>query len=390
MTAVFAFVIVAITVLMTLLLGVLTKELKRAVARKAAIQDAALDAIVSVDATGRIVEYNPAAFALFGIPAQQAIGCDAIELLVPAPARTRVREELAEHAASLADTWRDRRVRYVLLRADGSEFPAEIAITRVQAHDETLFTGFVRDISIEINAEAERRHSREMLELQVFERTADLIAANEQVRQSLREKEVLLGEIHHRVKNNLQVISSLLHLQVERLPSAAARHALAESQSRIQSMALVHQLLYRSKDFSHIEFLDYLQTVVDSLLRSYQTEAINVEAIVHGDRLQLDIDRAITCGLIVTELVTNALRHAFVDRTIGHLAITLAASGHDVLLEVRDDGNGIPAAAVEGTATFGLQIARTLTQQLAGDIAIGLDHGTVIQIRFPRTMRAAA
>jgi len=388
MTLVFAVVIIVCMALTALILGVLATELKRAVARKAAIQDAALDAIVSVDVVGRVVEYNPAAVALFGIPAQQAIGRDAIDLLVRPRDRDRVRSQLAEHVGE--DAWRDRRIRYFLLRADGQEFPAEIAITRVRAHDETLFTGFVRDISIEVNAEAERRHSREMLELQVFERTADLIHANEQVRQSLREKEVLLGEIHHRVKNNLQVISSLLHLQVERLPSAAARNALAESQSRIQSMALVHQLLYRSKDFSHIEFLDYLQTVVDSLLRSYQTEAINVEAVVHGDRLQLDIDRAITCGLIVTELVTNALRHAFADRTVGHLAITLAARAGDVLLEVRDDGNGIPDAAVERTTTFGLQIARTLTQQLSGDIAIGLDDGTVIQIRFPLAMRAAA
>jgi two-component sensor histidine kinase len=155
-------------------------------------------------------------------------------------------------------------------------------------------------------------------------------------------------------------------------------------------MALVHQLLYRSKDFSHIEFLDYLQTVVDSLIRSYQTDAVNVEATVHGDRLQLDIDRAITCGLIVTELVTNALRHAFADRTLGRLAVTLAAHGHDVVLEVRDDGTGIPEAAVAGTSTFGLQIARTLTQQLAGDIDIGHDDGTVVQIRFPLAMRAAA
>ncbi len=389
MTAVFAIAIIVIAALMTLLLAVLTTELKRAVARKAAIQDAALDAIVTVDVTGRIVEYNPAAVALFGVAADHAIGRDVIDLLVPPRDRDRVRAELAIHAASPGDSWRDR-LRYYLLRADGEPFPAEIAITRVQAHDETLFTGFVRDISIEVNAEAERRHSREMLELQVFERTADLIHANEQVRQSLREKEVLLGEIHHRVKNNLQVISSLLHLQVERLPSAAARHALAESQSRIQSMALVHQLLYRSKDFSHIEFLDYLQTVVDSLIRSYQTDATNVEAVVQGDRLQLDIDRAITCGLIVTELVTNALRHAFADRTIGHLAVSLAAHEGDVVLEVRDDGSGIPPDAVESTSTFGLQIARTLTQQLAGDLDIASDDGTIIQIRFPLAMRAAA
>lgn len=390
MSAAFAVVIIATMALTALLLGVLATELKRAVARKTAIQDAALDAIVSLDIAGRIVEYNPAAVTLFGISAEQAIGRDVIELLVRPRDRERVRKELADHVASATDDWCDRRIRYFLLRADGEAFAAEIAITRVLAHDETLFTGFVRDISIEVNAEAERRHSREMLELQVFERTADLIHANEQVRQSLREKDVLLGEIHHRVKNNLQVISSLLHLQVERLPSAAARHALAESQSRIQSMALVHQLLYRSKDFSHIEFLDYLQTVVDSLLRSYQTEAINVEAVVRGDRLQLDIDRAITCGLIVTELVTNALRHAFADRTVGHLAVTLRARAGDVVLEVRDDGNGIPDAAIEGTATFGLQIARTLTQQLAGDIEIALDDGTVIQIRFPLAMRAAA
>jgi two-component sensor histidine kinase len=192
------------------------------------------------------------------------------------------------------------------------------------------------------------------------------------------------------VKNNLQVISSLLNLQVERFPSAAARDALAESQSRIQSMALVHQLLYRSKDFAHIDFLEYLQTVVESLVHSYMTDRTPVDTTVQGTRIQLDVDRAITCGLIVTELVTNALRHAFHGRRSGHLEIELATGAGDVTLVVRDNGSGISDAAKLGTTTFGLQIARTLTQQLAGSIDIGLDRGTVVEIRFPLDQAAAA
>src|SRR6185503_5401837 len=146
-----------------------------------------------------------------------------------------------------------------------------------------------------------------------------------------------LREIHHRVKNNLQVISSLLNLQLQRLPSSDARQALAESQSRIRSMALVHQMLYRSKDLSHINFLDYLKTVVDSLVSMYGAEAARVVHKVAGDAVNLDIDRAIVCGLIVTELVTNSLRHAFPHGGGGHVSVTARRVDGNLSLEVRDN-----------------------------------------------------
>jgi two-component sensor histidine kinase len=213
--------------------------------------------------------------------------------------------------------------------------------------------------------------------------------AEQRMIQSLREKEILLREIHHRVKNNLQVITSLLNLQVERVSSAAARSALTESQDRIRSMAFVHQMLYKSKDLAHIDFLEYLRNIVDSLVRSYRGEQRAVRASVNGIPIQLDIDRASACGLIVTELVTNSLRHAFPQGRSGHIAVQVSVRGEEIVLAVSDDGVGLPEQAkLDASPTFGLQIARALTQQLEGTLEVDTRYGTAYEVRFPQSVRA--
>jgi PAS domain S-box-containing protein len=631
---------VGISSVTTLVLSAMRAERARAVERKTRIQEAALDAIVTIDPRGAIFEFNPAAVALFEIPATEAIGHHVAELLVPKRHREEIRTLLAWYSRDTPD-WVNKRVRYDLLRASGEEFPAEIALTRIQLEGETWFTGFVRDISAERAADEARRESRELLEHKVAERTLELIRANEQLKrrdellhqaqalahlgsfdydvatgklewsdeavrilgrdpatfpssyeavlecvhpgerdrvraaidlalaslqpfmfevrvvrpdgsiavvmsqgrvhvddagkparisgscqditereeaeetrhrlvhlvessadaifalslegtieswnaaarrifgfsaeevvgksssmlvpeqgghdlqrllcalrdgasavhhqlqyrrkdgslfdaavamsaivdhagrivglskvvrdisdqklaeqrmmQSLREKEVLLREIHHRVKNNLQVISSLLNLQMERVVNPAARAALTESQSRIRSMALVHSLLYRAKDLAHIDFIEYLRTVVDSLVSTYGAEASTIETSVKGAQVQLDIDRAIACGLIVTELVSNALRHAFPHHRHGHIDVEVVSEADQVKLEVRDDGIGLPREAQRGAVpSFGLQIARTLTQQLDGAIELIVDRGTAAHVTFPLSPRTDA
>ena len=210
-----------------------------------------------------------------------------------------------------------------------------------------------------------------------------------ELRLSLREKEVLLREVHHRVKNNLQVISSLLNLQVAAESSEAARKGLIESQSRIYSMALVHQLLYRSKDLAHIDLREYLDGLVRRLATAYNVGDERIELVVSVASIRLDIDRAIPCGLIVNELVTNAFAHAFpVDRH-GHLWISVAQDGERVILTVRDDGIGLPPdLRIESVQTFGLQIAHLLSEQLGGTIELVRDHGTAVRVQFGVTAPA--
>jgi two-component sensor histidine kinase len=214
------------------------------------------------------------------------------------------------------------------------------------------------------------------------------ISFENQLKASLQEKEVLLREIHHRVKNNLQVISSLLNLQVSKEASPTTRRGLLESQSRIQSMALVHQLLYESRDLGHIDFTEYLRTLAVRLLGTYNVGPQRIDVRVEGEPLLLEIDRAISCGLIVNELVANAIEHAFPDERRGHISINVQRDGAQVVLTVRDDGVGIPPQlTLEHVQSFGLQIARTLTMQIDGKIDVRREAGTFVQIMFPAAVR---
>jgi two-component sensor histidine kinase len=210
-------------------------------------------------------------------------------------------------------------------------------------------------------------------------------AFEKQLKVSLHEKEILLREIHHRVKNNLQIISSLLNLQVATESSDTVRKGLIDNQSRIRSMALVHELLYLSPDLGRINFTEYLRTLTARLLGTYSVGPERIELAVEGEPVLLDIDTAIPCGLIVNELVANAIGHAFPRPRTGRITVTiLMRSGELLSIEVRDDGIGIPAdVTLESAGTFGLRIAQTLTRQLAGTIRIERDHGTVVHLEFP-------
>ena len=210
----------------------------------------------------------------------------------------------------------------------------------------------------------------------------------EKIRTSLREKEVLLKEIHHRVKNNLQIISSLLYLQESRIESQSARVAIQDSRNQVLSMALVHEDLYRSKDFSHIEFGGYLQRLVGRLLAAYRSEG-DIRFVPVTQPLSLEVNQAIPCGLIVNELCTNVLRHAFPRGMIfekKELRVELARKDGDrVMLSVEDTGVGIPPEVDPETAgTLGMQIVSRLARQLQGRLRMSRGpQGTRLEIEFP-------
>jgi len=208
--------------------------------------------------------------------------------------------------------------------------------------------------------------------------------AEEQVKASLKEKEVMLQEIHHRVKNNLQVISSLLSLQSDHIKDHQVLTSFQDSQDRIRSMALIHEMLYHSENLAQIDFAEYIQDLTTHLFRSHNAAARGITLKTRTENIFLNVDRAVPCGLILNELVSNALKHAFLNGQSGNICIKLQADGpYQARLTVSDDGVGFPADFdFRTTSSLGLQLVNTLVNQLDGFLEIERDPTTVISITF--------
>jgi len=208
--------------------------------------------------------------------------------------------------------------------------------------------------------------------------------AEEAIRASLREKEVLLREIHHRVKNNMQVISSLFNLQAGHTTNEECRGILKEGQTRIRSMALVHEKLYQSRDLSKIDFADYIQSLAVHLFHSYLVNPAQVRMETDFKDVSLDINSAVPCGLILNELVSNALKHAFPEGRTGVIKIGLRRGpGGAVELRVADDGVGFPKRLdFRKAESFGLQIVNLLVDQLEAAIDLDRTKGTAFTMTF--------
>lgn len=210
--------------------------------------------------------------------------------------------------------------------------------------------------------------------------------AETQIRASLEEKELLLKEVYHRVKNNLQVIYSLLNLQSRHLGDTAALSALKDSQSRVRAMAMVHEKLYQSPNLSEIDLADYVTSLARSLLEFYRTGAVSPRLDLSIEPCWLDLDTAIPCGLILTELLSNTLKHAFPDPSQGNITIVATQQApHQLCLTVRDNGRGLPySTSLETLSSLGLQLVRNLTQQINGQISLQpVPQGTEFQLVFP-------
>jgi two-component sensor histidine kinase len=214
----------------------------------------------------------------------------------------------------------------------------------------------------------------------------------EQLKESLKEKEVLLKEIHHRVKNNMQIIYGMLNLQLAKIKDAAVAEKLRGTQHRIKSMALVHERLYSSKNLSMIEFRDYVQKLLLHLFHSYGGDSNKIHQKIDIENIFLDISIAIPCGLIVSELVSNSLRHGFPDGkgknkkrdSEKEIYVKLSLDKKNkYTLTVRDNGIGFPRDLdFRRTDSLGLQIVNTLVEQLEGKIRLQKKEGTVFQIEF--------
>ncbi|OQX84783.1 hypothetical protein B6D60_08760 [candidate division KSB1 bacterium 4484_87] len=208
--------------------------------------------------------------------------------------------------------------------------------------------------------------------------------AEMELQHSIKEKELLLKEIHHRVKNNLQVIMSLLYLQAERLTDSKTAEIFQLNRNRIRSMALVHERLYKSKNFARIDFREYIKTILHELVSSY-SQTTQIIPHVQADEIYVEIDRGISLGLLLNEIVTNALKHAFQNQNKGNLYVTaiLDDEENNVTLSIRDDGVGLPDNIdVNKTDSLGFSLIHTLIDQIQGTLKIKREQGTEFLITF--------
>ncbi|RZK06984.1 MAG: hypothetical protein EOO46_14970 [Flavobacterium sp.] len=204
------------------------------------------------------------------------------------------------------------------------------------------------------------------------------------IQQSLTEKETLLREIHHRVKNNLQIISSLLNIQSQHIVDENVLSSIQEGQSRVQAMSLIHQNLYQSEHLSNVDIENYLRELVVYLSEMFVGDDKAIQVEVEASQIQFDIDTAIPLGLIVNELVSNAYKYAFQKRNSGRIKIKIKAlSDVEYELDVNDDGTGLPADFdPKKSKSLGLKLVSILSRQLRGTMSFNSDSGTSFVVKF--------
>lgn len=319
--------------------------------------ESAPNAIVMVNESGIILMVNAQAELSFGYSRTEMTG-QAVEMLVPE--RFRVAHIGFRQAYLAEPVSRPMGVGRELygLRKDGSEFPVEIGLGLIDDADGTIILSSIIDIT-------ERKN------------------ANDNLKAALQEKEMLLKEVYHRVKNNLQVVSSLINLQAGNVKNEATVDLLKQSADRIKAMALLHEKLYHSKDLARIDFNEYIRSLVDHLLFGYGTRSGKIKIGMNIDNVFLDVDTAIPCGLIINELVSNALKHAFPDDRPGEIGITFTHAQDQFMLAIADNGIGLPADLdFKKSTSLGLQLVDSLTNQLMGQMSLDRENGSTFTLRF--------
>ncbi|MBF0553778.1 MAG: hypothetical protein HQK96_04390, partial [Nitrospirae bacterium] len=245
-----------------------------------------------------------------------------------------------------------------------------------------------RDNMIKITeANDELEKYKQQLEKKVEERTAKLQQSEAQIRVQLDEKVLLLHEINHRVKNNLAIIASLLKIQMSYIDDGIHKNILKETESRVRAMALIHDMLYRSDDVTNIDFKVYIEKLVKHIQNIYCAELRNVKLSMDVRDVSLEMKRSVPCGLLINELLTNAVKYAFPDGRKGEIFLTMhTVPENNVEIIVRDDGVGIPLDMdIRHNDSMGYSLITGLAEgQLGGKIELNRNHGTEVKVRFER------
>ncbi|MET0414331.1 MAG: PAS domain S-box protein [Polyangiaceae bacterium] len=321
-------------------------------------------AILLLDSTGHVASWNGGAARLKGYEAAEIVGKHISVFFTPEDIALGHPEEMLRRAAAEGrweeEVWR--------VRKDGSRFLANVLLSPL------------RDVAgvLEGFAEVTRDHTdRRRTEEVLHQRQAQLTA-------SVRERDVLLQEVHHRVKNNLQVISSLINMQRRQLIDKSSQRALDECRMRVDTIALIHEKLYQSGDYANVSFSDYVKSLAANIFKATGLPSSGVKLEMNVEAISLGVDKAIPCALVLNECITNALKHAFPAARGGTIRVDLRKVDGQVMLAVTDDGVGIQADLDHtNTKSLGMQLIVGLVEQLRGRLEIVQDGGTSCRVTFP-------
>ena len=330
---------------------------KKTVSELHAALESTADGIYVVDRRRRIIRYNQNFAAMWEIPDEQLLSGE--DRVVSHYLRTRVKNpEFFSERVNSHDYDQDRETYDMLELKDGRIFER---YSKPQKMDTTIIgrVQSFRDVT-------DRRH------------------AEERLLASLQEKETLIREIHHRVKNNLQIISGLLDMTRMRTSNSTTNSILTDMMMKIKTMAQIHTRLYESKQFDRINMGGQIRDQVVDLSNIYSHSGADIQSEIEADEIYLPVDQAIPCALIVNEILSNAFKHAFRGKTQGMLEVSVKQVDDRIRIVVRDDGAGIPRNVdVDRTTSLGLKLIRSLAQQLNGTVTIVSTQGTEVTVEFP-------
>ncbi len=319
------------------------------------IIESSIDMIIATDISGEITEFNKAASSGFGYDGKQMIGSLVGELFANDENREEILKRIFKNGAWSGEV--------LCKRSDNSTFTGYLSASILSSADKkTIGTmGVLRDIT-------------------------ELKKVEEDLKNNVQQKEILLKEVHHRVKNNLQVISSILNLQTGYVNDEHTMAVIRECQDRIKSMAFIHESLYQKEDFSEVNFSEYLQNLCNNLKYSYMSPDRNILLQFDIEEISLSLDSAIPCGLIVNELVSNCFKYAFKDKKKGVIKVSLSKDQNNKkILTVNDSGCGLPKDLdIETNDSLGLQLVWTLVDQIDGEIKYEYASGSKFIINFRR------
>jgi PAS domain S-box-containing protein len=260
---------------------------------------------------------------------------------------------------------------YTKLLEDGQEHTKEF-------HEDRIGGDFMVSVSPLYDSEGKLMGS-----VHVARDITDRKQAEEKIKRSLKEKEVLLSEIHHRVKNNMQIISSLLNLQSEYVVDDEAVNVLQASQDRVKAMATIYEKLSKSQDLSRIKFAEYIQSLVQGLFYAHTIKKGQINPIIEIEDIMLNIETALPCGLIISELISNSLKHAFPEGKKGKVCVSLKVHDNEYVLKISDDGIRFPEDIdFKNTDSLGLKLVNILVRQINGEITLDRNQGTEFKITF--------
>lgn len=326
------------------------------------IAEFSLDTIFSISKSGEILYVSKSAKELFGFEPEEIIGTSFTKY-VP-------KKELKNFWNALKDVFLSKKIRgfqILLINHKGDSIPVEITGQLVKKNGKLVGQGTIRDITVRKRAE-------------------------EQIKKDLEEKEILLKEVHHRAKNNMQIISSMMKLQYRVLEDPKLKGFLKDTQNRIRTMSVIHELLYSSNDLANIRLKKYINILTNHLFSSMSLDPSKIKIKINMKNLLLNVNLAIPCGLIINELVSNSLKHAFPNDRTGIITISMQKETNLISTDkkeifyhliVSDNGIGLPKDIdLENNNFIGLFLIKILTKQLKGNLKLRNDNGTSVEITF--------